>query len=469
MKYQKKSNKKQYKILNYFNIVVSGISILMSIFTAYLIVVFAIFPTNYLIILGIILLITIIFQILSIKKQGNIKKIINSIFNIFSIIICILVIGYINSLTDFLDKITGKTHETEVYLLLGHSDDISEVGYFDSGLEGYDIVVDKVKEDYSIEVISYIDQDTLITDLNNKNISHIIINESEKLLIEDFYEDLFSSLILIKTYEIEVEVEVKTVNKDVTNEPFIIYLSGVDSRSDVLTQTRSDVNQVIVVNPLVNEILSVNIPRDYYVDFATINKKDKLTHAGIYGVNESLMTIENLLDIDIDYAARINFFGLTNLVDAIGGLEVYSEYTFNSWNYSYTKGYNNLNGKEVLEFSQYRYAFVDGDNQRGKNQQEVLRALMDKFSSSTTLLTDYDEILNSLEGSFYINIPADDILKLVSMQLNTLNPWELNTYSVTGYDSSYYTSAGQYVYVMEPNISTVEEATKLIEEMLEKR
>ena len=258
---------------------------------------------------------------------------------------------------------------------------------------------------------------------------------------------------------------------DVTKEPFNIYISGNDIYGNIASVSRSDVNIIATVNPNTHKILLTSIPRDFYVQLhGTSGYKDKLTHAGVYGIDMSVKTIEDLLDIDINYYMRVNFTSLIKVVDAIGGVDVVSDYSFRATTGDrFVKGTNHLNGKKALAFSRERKAFSDGDRQRGKNQQKVLTAILNKMLSSTTLITKYTDILDSLGGSFQTNMPASKIYNLVNMQLDKMPSWTFESYNLDGKGSSSYTYTypHQKLYVMEPDVNTVNEAKAKID-MIEK-
>ena len=217
-----------------------------------------------------------------------------------------------------------------------------------------------------------------------------MINES----IENFENDVR----ILDTISIKIESNVKVKDADVTKESFNIYISGNDIYGNILSVSRSDVNIIATVNPNTHKILLTTVPRDFYVQLhGTSGYRDKLTHAGVYGIDMSVSTMEDLLDLDINYYMRVNFTSLMKLVDAIGGVDVESDYSFRAASgESFVKGINHMNGKQALAFSRERKAFSDGDRQRGKNQQKVIIAILNKTLSSTTLITSYTDILDFL-------------------------------------------------------------------------
>jgi LCP family protein required for cell wall assembly/uncharacterized repeat protein (TIGR02543 family) len=209
----------------------------------------------------------------------------------------------------------------------------------------------------------------------------------------------------------------------------------------------------------------VSIPRDYYVQLhGTTGYKDKLTHAGSYGVEMSIKTIEDLIGIDINYYIRVNFTSVVDIVNAIGGADVYSEYNFTSIEgYNYSKGYNNVDGTEALWFARERKAFIDGDRQRGRNQQALIDALFRK-ATSKAIITKYNSLLNAVNGSFVTNMSPNRITSLIKMQLTDNKKWILTSTSMDGTDSTNYTYtySNQLLYVMEPDMTSVEAVKDLI-------
>lgn len=257
--------------------------------------------------------------------------------------------------------------------------------------------------------------------------------------------------------------------QDITNTPFIMYISGSDTRSSKLNVSRSDVNILAVVHPVTKQVLLLNTPRDYYVaNPAGGGKKDKLTHCGLYGTDCSMETLENLYDLEIDYYAQINFDGFETLIDAVGGITIYSDQSFTARDTYIRKGENYLKGKQALDLVRERYRVSGGDNGRGKNQMKVVEALIEKLTNGTTIISNYSAILKSLEGMFKTSVGMDDISTLVKMQLDDMASWNVHSFAVTGSGGSEktYSAPGVYAYVMHPNKASVEFAGKLADRVL---
>ena len=217
-------------------------------------------------------------------------------------------------------------------------------------------------------------------------------------------------------------------------EPFNLYISGIDSRNGIEETARSDVNMIVTVNPHNREILLTSIPRDAYVPLHMNGEMDKLTHTGIYGIEETIGTVEDWTGVKIDYYARVDFQMLVNLVNAIGGIDVYSDYAFKSavTDWTYEKGWNHCTGKKALYFARERKAFKGKDQQRIKNQQKVLKAIFKKITTSKTLLLNYTDILNAVDGEMQTDMPMNMISELVRNQLETGDEWDMKRQQVKG-------------------------------------
>ena len=263
------------------------------------------------------------------------------------------------------------------------------------------------------------------------------------------------------------EVEIGSV----VNTPFVVYLSGNDARSEVLTTGRSDVNILAVVNPVTKQVLLVNTPRDYHIahPYSTSGKLDKLAHLGAYGVDCSIQGLEMLYNERIDFYGQINFTGFKTLIDAIGGVTVYADESFVAGGDVYIEaGENYLNGEQALKFARQRYGVTGGDNGRGKNQMKVIKAVIQKMVSGA-IITNYSDILASMEGMFVTDMSMNDISRLVKMQLNDMATWNVVSYAVTGYNSSStetYSSPGHDLYVMDVNQEAVDFGSELIDRVI---
>lgn len=316
----------------------------------------------------------------------------------------------------------------------------------------------------------------LVNALLNGEVDAIILNQAyldmlhEMIGFEGIYDRIRETALKQVEVEIEQEQEKEEDAQAVKLAPFVIYISGIDTRGSISNRSRSDVNILAAVNPTTRKIVLISTPRDYYVPLSISNGvPDKLTHAGIYGVNVSMDTLGMLYDVDMNYYFRVNFSGFEKIIDALGGVTVNSDYNFRADEYYYQKGKNKLGGKAALAFCRERYAFSAGDRQRGKHQMEVIRAVIDK-AMSPALLQNYTKILDAVKGSFETSMPVELMAALVADQLKNGGTWEIENYSVDGTGDRQLTySMSQKLYVMQPNMETVEHAKSLIQGVLNKK
>jgi LCP family protein required for cell wall assembly len=230
-----------------------------------------------------------------------------------------------------------------------------------------------------------------MNELTANTLDVAVLNSANLQLARDTDEHFDSTFTIIGTFTIRVPNSTATPSQVNANQPFAVYISGIDTYGNISTVSRSDVNILAIVDPAKRHLVLINTPRDYYVQLhGTIGSKDKLTHAGIYGVDMSRQTLEDLYDIDIPYYIRVNFSSLMAIVDTIGGVSVYSDYAFGQFHV----GRNELNGKQALQFSRERYSFTEGDRQRGRNQQRVIEAIVSKLSSPSVLVN-YSSVLST--------------------------------------------------------------------------
>ena len=300
------------------------------------------------------------------------------------------------------------------------------------------------------------------------------------LALNDGKNDYVGKYKVIGELKVEEEKKVDDADKksDLTTDSFTVFVSGIDTRTGLmLDRSLSDVNMVITVNPKTKHILMTTIPRDYYVQLhGTSGLRDKLTHAGsLGGLELSMSTIEDLLDFKFSRYIRVNFNFVVNLVNAVGGITVNSDvnYTFTTLHpenkkCTFVPGPNTVDGECALGFARERYAYADGDRHRGRNQEQVIEKIFEKITSSTTLISRYSDILNSLNGSFDTNISASDITSLANMQLDDMAKWTVETYNCDGTTGGAYTYSypNQTLSVMYPDETTVETAKAKIKQVL---
>lgn len=343
-----------------------------------------------------------------------------------------------------------------------------DIEYSTSGTAQMEDGLDQLKEEVDNATYSEIDNVTdLADDLYEGTTDAIFVNEAYTSLLEETHETFSTDTRIVYTIDIKDEVENFAKEANVTNESFNIFISGIDTTGPVSTISRSDVNMVVTVNPVSKEILMTSIPRDYYVTLANMGQKDKLTHAGLGGVENSVRTVEDFLDIEINYYVKVNFTSLIKMVDALGGIDVESPVSFTTLHGGYyiQKGMNHLNGQEALGFVRERYALSGGDNDRVKNQQRVLAAMIEK-AMSPSILTNYGSVMDSISGSFETNMSSSDITSLIKMQLNDFASWKITQIQLEGTGTNMTGGAympGSSLYYMLPNEESVNSCKAQIE------
>lgn len=327
-----------------------------------------------------------------------------------------------------------------------------------------------VSNDSAVEVVDMvIDHDEEnVEDTDNVSEDEVASSESENEAddSEEVVED--ETPVLLDPNGNAVDLS-QPVTLTAGEDAFVLYISGIDVWGSVTTQSRSDVNILAVVNTKTGKILLINTPRDYYVPIpVSAGACDKLTHAGLYGIDCSMGALESLYGVNIDYYLRMNFSGFEAIINAMGGIDVYSEYTFTVDPIkTYNAGMNHLTGLEALAFARERHAFADGDNQRGKNQMEIIKAMVAKVTTPEFLYS-YNDTLNQISGMYQTDISNSTIYDLVRYQLTSGTSWQIDTYSVSG-SGSYeptYSVPSQNLYVMIPNQAQIETAKAMIATVL---
>ena len=262
-------------------------------------------------------------------------------------------------------------------------------------------------------------------------------------------------------------------NIDPAENPFNIYLTGIDQWEAEKGEDleRSDVNMIITVNPQTKKVLLTSIPRDSYVKLHTAQQMDKLTHTGVYGVDETLNTVEDWLGIDLNYYVKMNFSGARDIINAIGGIKVYSPVEFDSSlaGYHYVKGWNRLSGREALYFARERKAFEGQDSVRVENQQRVVEAIIKRVTASPALLTNYGEVMAACENNLHTDMSYSEIRDLVKMQLSDLSTWDIESQKIEGeYDEDYVASLTQSMkfQIYRPSEESVSKCVSAINEVL---
>ena len=400
----------------------------------------------------------------------------------------------VNSVQSALSKIVGKMTETEITEVRVMNDNPATsmgdtkgytFGYIaDADTKNTQSILDEISKSFgTIKSKGYDSMTALADALYDDEVDAILINQGyvDLLTEKDGYTDFRDQTRVLYTYTTTHEVDPIVPNTSITKEPFVVYCSGIDARvDDISAKSRSDVNILAVVNPTTKQILLVNTPRDYYLPLARNGELDKLTHAGLYGIDESMKVLGNLYGVQADYYVRVNFAGLVKIVDALGGVDIESDANFSCvpmetpdgngdytyQKYSFTKGINHVTGSQALAFARERKAFADGDNRRGQHQMTVIKAILNKACSSA-VLTKYQELLKAASDAFITNMPYADISSLVQMQLGDMADWNITTYAVSGEGSTEYCYAlGDKAWVMIKDSSKVNTAKNMIQQVI---
>ena len=471
--------------------VITIIVIMLSVVFMGLLAMTKMVPTIYMLIIGIVLaVIAAIIWLLVWHTRYTGRFIGGTVLAV--IMIAILAFGgfYINKTRSAISNISGETTEVTQMAVYVKSDDAADsveatAGYTYGILssldrENTDGAVAHLNSEFGTEVQTkeYAGLTELADGILNGEVNAMLLNSGYLSVYEDMdgYTDFSTKIKEVGTVDVESKIQsaeestpVEPITTSNGGKVYTIYLSGIDTRGEMTAKSRSDVNIIATINTDTHEVLLVSTPRDYYVPLSISGGvPDKLTHAGIYGIDVCMDTLGMLYDIDINYYFRINFGGFVKVIDALGGITVYSDYDFNSGNitgYHFNQGENYLNGEQALVFARERYAFQEGDRQRGKNQMAVIRGVIKK-ALSPEILTSYSSILSSLDGCFGTNITYEEIAQILQQQLTNGGDWTIVSYSVdgTGATEKPY-SMSQKAYVMVPNYDTVNKAKSLMEKV----
>ena len=478
------NNNKMRKILLIAGFAVTGLQLIASIVLMVIMGAVKIIPKDYMILLDVLLV--LFFCIFLIAQRWMISGIITKVISLLMTIVIIAASVYLNITHGAFKKMTDVTYKTtkvNIYVLKDSKiENLSDVKDEIFGIVGNEVdrknteeaIADLEKNlENKITTKEYEDAIALAQALYSKEVPVIILNESYVGVVEaekeftDFSEKVKSISTYVKKEEIIIDDE-KEEDYLKSDDVLTLYISGVDVNGAPTENRNSDVNIICVMNFETHQILLLNTPRDYYVPLSVSNGvPDKLTHAGCIGVDCSVQTLEMLYEINIDYYFKMNFTGFVNIIDALGGVDVRSDFDFigTHGKHHYVVGINHLNGAQALGFARERYAFPTGDNQRGKNQMAVINAMINKLVSPE-LLKNYKNIINAVADSMVTNMTMEEIGKIVDLQLKNGISWDIKQYAVTGKGDSQpgYTYAKPN-YVMIPNQETVDKAIGYLEAM----
>lgn len=487
--------------------------------------VYPMLPSQYFWILVAVELVFVVLVLIAVKKTWS--SVLMSILAVVLIVLMFVGYRALDKVTDALDKVTDSTTGEHIQMsVVVDTEDPAQtvediVGYRVAYLseevsEGATATMEKLNAqlDGEVEYVEYEDIVSMVDALLAGEVDALIINEAYLAILEEQegYEDLFEKIRILTTYEVEgtyheVEIEIETeteISTEISTETesggtttskpssgggsgaiwkpssgktgflgkgdgpsaiedgtFVVYISGIDTRGNPSVRRNSDVNILAAVNTNTRTVQLINTPRDYYITHPkSKGVKDKLTHAGCYSVECSAGALANLYDVKIDYYVKVNFSGFVEIIDAMGGVDVYSDYEFGGFA---KKGYNHFTGGQALRFARDRKSFAAGDNQRGKHQMAVIKGVIDKLASPEWL-TNYEEMLTAISGSFVSNFSSQEVYSLIRDQLENPSAWTVHTYAVTGTGARDYTYSikNLKVYVCVPNYDTVNTAKEKI-------
>ncbi|CYX71912.1 integral membrane regulatory protein Wzg [Streptococcus suis] len=407
-------------------------------------------------------------------------RIFTALLLVFSLVITSVGIYGMQEVVKFSTRLNSNStfSEYEMSILVPANSDITDVRQLTSILAPDEYDQDNITA--LLDDISKMESTQLATSPTTSYLTayqSMLNGESQAMVFNGVFTNIlenedpdFSSKVK-KIYSFKVTQTVETATEQVSGDSFNIYISGIDAYGPISTVSRSDVNIIMTVNRATHKILLTTTPRDSYVAIADggQNQYDKLTHAGIYGVNASVHTLENLYGIDISNYIRLNFTSFLQLIDLVGGIDVENTQEFTSGGYNFPVGTVHLDAEQALIFVRERYSLANGDNDRGQNQEKVIAALIKKLSSPDNL-ANYQAILTGLEGSIQTDLSLETIMGLVNTQLESGTQFTVESQAVTGTgrsDLSSYAMPGSQLYMMEINQDSLEQAKAAIQSVLD--
>ena len=474
-------NKKKTSVAKKVGIVLMSLQGIMSLVFIGTLLAIDLLPMKYMAV--IVLLLAALWAIaFATQKRHKRRALPGKILSVFMILLLSVGSFYVAKMNGAFSAVTGGSYKIDSIVVAVLSEDSAEsledIKEYSFGAQyaigGEDIkqAVASMNEELGAEiaVTEYTNMAEIATALFDGSVNAIIYNEGYTGMLAETVEGYEGKIKIIHRHEIKTELETPTVSKEfsITEDTFSVYLSGIDVYGAIETNSRSDVNIIATVNPSTRQILLTTTPRDYFVPFpgVTNGQKDKLTHAGIYGVDTSMATLESLYETDIPFYARVNFTSLVEIVNVLGGVDVYSEYSFTSSDgvVSVQQGMNHLNGKQALSFARERYNVPGGDNARGKNQQAVIIAIIKKMISPA-MLTQASALIDSVSGNVETNMSQEYIQQLIKMQLVEGGSWSIYSVAATGSNGNEitYSMPGFSTYVMYPDMDSVNNIISLMD------
>lgn len=491
-----KKNKKQNKVGKVFGVIFSIVMIAATMYLLFNIIKLNVLPTKLLFLMTIVfvLLDLIFILLLCFATKGVVSKIICIIFALAISLGSCLGGYYMSKTGGLLSSMTNvaKHSKNTVSVVVKESSDMKKktdlAGRSVGTLANINttgskkILMELTNSGISMEQKEFGSMTEMLESFYNGEVDSIVISESSRSQITDMEAyanfDNNTRVVYQTSYKVENTDKAKAVS-NITNTPFNVLISGSDTRGGFDENGRSDVIMVATVNPKTGTILLTSVPRDFYVttacdagDGCQQGALDKITHTGIHGTNTTKRTVEQLLGIEINYTFKVGFDTVTDIVDAVGGIDVNVEPGYECSNFlhapglSVHAGVNHLNGEQALGYARERYAYSEGDRQRTKNQQQVLMGIVDKITSPA-IVTNYAQIMDSMSDTFSTTMSSQEISDLIKYQLNKNPKWKMEQYMVNGTgDTLMCAELGDAAYVMVPDQSTVTTAKNKINAVL---
>lgn len=425
------------------------IQLILTLLCLFKIISLSVLPLNYLLIISATLILIALYNFTSQFTKAHILGKILSVLMSGVLLFCFIFASQVGST---LNMMSGNVKTDIIDVIVLSDDNASSIEDALSYTFGYNSSVNSsvvtkaisdIESDYNttLKTTDYTEWKNMVNALySNKDIQAIVMNDSLRSTLAEEFENFDTKTKVIGTITITTEIKLSASDKKVNEEPFIVFISGNDGYGTISSNGHSDVNILAVIHPKTGQVLLVSTPRDYYVTIENSNGKsglDKLTHAGNAGVEYSMSALENLYGVTIDYYVKINFTGCVSVVDALGGITVYSDVEFTNGqdaapeSYHFVVGANECDGEKTLAFVRERQAFGNGDFQRGQNQSAAISAIIDK-ATSPSILSNYSAVLNSVSDMILTNMSASTMTALIKGQLSNGTAWNVQSYSAEG-------------------------------------
>ena len=449
----------------------------------------SILPLKFLsiILIASIILATIFGIFVFCKKAGHIAKAIIAVIEAIFAVGYFILFFFLNSNLNLIAALQSGGYQTEEFYVVSLKDaefnsitnlDGHNIATYTNNSETYASALKDLGKQTTATIINYNDIIDASGALLDTTVDAVLINGAMYEIVDEILPDFSTEKTkIVHTITIKTAIAPTTTRDlNISEDSFNLLISGIDTRGDVSTVSRSDVNMIVSVNPRTGKILLTSIPRDYYVQLHNVNGiRDKLTHSGLYGVNMTVETLEDLFGIEIDYYLRLNFDSTEKIINAVGGIDITPDTTFKAAHNTekrtcYFTAYETIHvdGACGLAYARTRKAYSDGDFHRILNQQEVLVGIIDKLISSRSYSA-YTNFLSVAKGSIETNIPNSQIYKLINLQLDKNPSWHIDRISVGGTSTKDYTYTvyNEITYVVEPDMDSVRSATAQINALLE--